>query len=332
MHGAGELELIAAIAARLPAGGPRVLAGVGDDAAVVHARPISLTSVDAIVEGVHFQLGEGSLSHADVGFKGLASALSDLAAMGVQPGEAYLVLGAPSGLTQAQALSVIDGVLELASEAGVSVLGGDVVRSPALSLCVTVVGWTDSAESPVYRSGAAPGDIVGVTGALGLAGVGLAEMAGETALGEPLAAAALARSRRPRPRLREGAALARAGARAMIDLSDGLATDAAHLGRASGVLLEIDLSLLPLGEGVQQAASQLSSEPWRIAASAGEDYELCFCAAPAERSRIERALREAGGAQVSWIGEALPASAGGPGARFMSEAGEVRMQGYEHRW
>jgi thiamine-monophosphate kinase len=333
MHGGGELALIEAIARRLPAGGPRVVAGIGDDAAVVlNAHPISLTSVDAIVEGVHFQLGKGWLSHADVGFKGLASALSDLAAMGVQPGEAYLVLGAPGGLEQAQALSVIDGVLELASEVGVSVLGGDVVRSPALSLCVTVVGWTDSTESPVYRSGAAPGDIVGVTGALGLAGVGLAEMAGETTLGEPLAAAALARVRRPRPRLREGTALARAGARAMIDLSDGLATDAGHLGRASGVLLEIDLSLLPLGEGVRQAASQLASEPWRLAASAGEDYELCFCAAPAERLRIERALREAGDAQVSWIGEALPASAGDAGARFMSEAGEVRMQGYEHRW
>jgi thiamine-monophosphate kinase len=255
MHGGGELALIEAIARRLPAGGQRVVAGVGDDAAVVNARAVSVTSIDAIVEGVHFRLGEGRFSHEDVGFKGLASALSDLAAMGVEPGEAYLALGAPAGLTQAQALAVIDGVLDLAAETGVSVLGGDVVGSPALNICVTVVGWADSAASPVYRSGAVAGDLVGVTGALGLAGVGLAQMAGETTLAEQLAAAALARARRPSPRLREGVALAKAGARAMIDLSDGLATDAAHLGRASGVQLEIDLSLLPLGEGVEEAAS-----------------------------------------------------------------------------
>jgi thiamine-monophosphate kinase len=332
MHSGIEHALIEALAARLPPAGPRVLAGIGDDAAVVSAGEVCVTSVDAAVDGVHFRLGESERSHADAGFKALASALSDLAAMGVPAGEAYLVLGAPPGLSQPQALAVIDGVSELALETGVSVLGGDVVASPALSLCVTVVGWASSPAEVVYRSGAGIGDLVGVTGALGGAGAGLAVMAGDVRLREPHAEAVLRRARRPRPRLLEGTTLSRAGVTAMIDLSDGLASDGCHLGAASGVQLEIDLSLLPLDIGVEQVAQQLCVEPWRLAASAGEDYELCFCAPPSKRAEIERALLEGCKANVTWIGTASPAADGGAGARFMSGATEVQMRGYEHRW
>lgn len=327
-----ELSLIQALVRRLSACGPRVLTGAGDDAAVVLARPVSFTSVDAVVEEVHFRLGEGRFSHADVGFKALASALSDMAAMGVQAGEAYIVLGASPGLTQDQALSLIDGVCEMAAETAVCVAGGDVVRSPVLSLCVTVVGWADSAQSAVYRSGAVAGDLVGVTGTLGGAAAGVALMDGRISLPQELAAHVLSRARRPQPRLAQGLALAGAGARAMIDLSDGLATDAGHIGRASGLTLEIDLSLLPLDAGVEQAAAQLDLEPWRLAAAGGEDYELCFCAAPERRTEIEQALDEAGEVSVSWIGEVLAAGEAGPGARFRSEAGPVQMSGFEHRW
>jgi thiamine monophosphate kinase len=98
------------------------------------------------------------------------------------------------------------------------------------------------------------------------------------------------------------------------------------------VRLEIDVSALPLDLGVEQAAAQLSIEPWRLASSAGEDYELCFCASPDKRGEIEQALSEASKASVSWIGRALPAPDGEAGARFMSEAAEVQVRGYEHRW
>jgi thiamine-monophosphate kinase len=332
MHGGGELSLIQALARRLPSLGPRVVVGIGDDAAVVLAERVSVTSVDAAVENVHFRLTEGCFSYSDAGYKALASALSDLAAMGVAAGEAYLVLGASPGLSETQALAVIDGVCELASQFDVSVIGGDVVSSPVLSLCVTVVGWANSPTSPVLRSGAAAGDLVGVTGALGGAGAGLALMDGKVRLEQDAAAHVLMRARRPQPRLNEGLALRRAGARAMIDLSDGLASDAAHLGRASGLMLEIDLSLLPLDLGVEQAAAQLGLEPWRLAAGCGEDYELCFCAAPAERANIERSLAATGEVGVRWIGEAQRAGQAQPGARFRSEAGLVQMQGFEHRW
>ncbi len=336
MPAAHELSLIEALAARLPAAGPQVIAGPGDDAAVISGRPVCVTSVDGIVEGVHFELapaaGPHAYTHADVGFKALGSALSDLAAMGVAAGEAYLTLCAPGGLTEADALAIVDGACELAAQTGTSIAGGDVVRGHTLGVFVTVVGWADSRSVPVYRSGAAPGDLVGVTGALGAAGAGLALMQGRAALGGEVAARALTRARRPRPRLAEGAALGAAGARAMIDISDGLATDAAHIGRASELTLEIDLSLLPIDRETVAVARELEIEPWRLAATAGEDYELCVCVAPAQRPAVERALAEAGGASITWVGEALDSGADAAGARFTLDGSTVPLEGFEHRW
>jgi thiamine-monophosphate kinase len=116
----------------------------------------------------------------------------------------------------------------------------------------------------------------------------------------------------------------------MIDISDGIATDAGHLARASEARLRVDVRALPLAEGLEEVCSALGEPPWRIAAAGGEDYELCFCAAPEDRAAIERALRELGQAQVSWIGEVLE---GAPGVELLAEGGQqVRLEGFEHRW
>jgi thiamine-monophosphate kinase len=302
---------------------------MGDDAAVVRARAVCVTSIDAMIDGVHFRLGDGWATPAEVGHRALAGALSDLAAMGADPGEAYLVLGLPAGFGSERALELVRAAAALAAQTGTAIAGGDVVSAPALTVSVTAVGWADDAATLVMRDGARPGDVIGVTGRLGAAGAALAVLEGRAAR-TPAAEAAIARARSPTPRLREGRALADAGVHAMIDLSDGLATDAGHLGRSSAVSLHVDLAALPIDSGVSEVAADLGVAPWELAAAGGEDYELCFCAAAADRSRVEAGVAELGEVQVSWVGEV---HAGEPGVRLSDERGDVvRIEGYEHRW
>ncbi len=303
--------------------------GPGDDAAVVAAAPLCVTSVDAMVEDVHFRLGEGLATPAEVGRRALAGALSDIAAMGARAGDAFIVLGLPEGFQEAAALELVRGAAALARSTGARILGGDIVGAPVLIVSVTVVGWAEDEHELVGRGGALAGDIVGVTGRLGGAAAGLALLRG-IARPSPLTLPALARARNPTPRLGEGRALAAAGARAMIDLSDGLATDAGHLGRAGGVELAIDLDRLPLDEGVAAVASALGLPANQLAATGGEDYELCFCIPPDRRAEAERAVEELGAVQVTWVGEVRE---GPPGATFSDARGRKGgLAGFEHTW
>jgi thiamine-monophosphate kinase len=288
-----------------------------------------VTSVDAMIDGVHFRLDDGWATPGEVGHRALAGALSDLAAMGADPGEAYVVLGLPRGFASEHALELVRAAAALAAQTGTVIAGGDVVRAPALTVSITAVGWADSAAELVTRDGARPGDLIGVTGRLGAAAAALAVLE-RRAAHTPAAERALARARSPTPRLREGRALAAAGVHAMIDLSDGLAGDAAQIGRASGVELHVDLAALPLDAGVSEVASDLGVAPWQLAAAGGEDYELCFCAPAAERAGVQAAVAELGDVQVSWVGEVR---AGAPGVTLSDERGDaVRIEGHEHRW
>ena len=297
----------------------------GDDAAVVAADALAVTSVDMMVEGVHFELAPGWASPADVGHRALAAALSDIAAMGSRAGEAYIALGLPARVTDDEVLELVDGAGELARRCGVTIAGGDIVAAPALTVCVTAVGWSSREVSPVTRAGARAGDIVGVTGRLGGPAGALELLAAGREPGPEL----LARLRRPEPRLAAGAAVAAAGAHAMIDVSDGLAADASLLGRASGVRLRIELERLPLLPAAADAAAALGRDGALLAAESGEEFELCICAAAADADAVAGAAADAGGPEVTWIGEVR---AGDGGADLAARDGTlVAARGYEHR-
>lgn len=324
----GEFELLAKLRERLPENAPRVKLGSGDDAAVTVPGGATATSVDAIVDGVHFRREEAGLEM--VGRKALATALSDLAAMGAGAGEAYVVLGAPPDFGEDEFLTLLDGILALASATGTTLAGGDVTRAPALTLAVTVVGHAATADAFVSRGGAQPGDILVLTGEIGGAAAGrllLDDPGLAKAVPEDTASRLRARQLDPTPRLSAGLALAAAGARAMIDLSDGLAGDAGHLADASGVALEIDAGALPLAKGIAEIAAAAGHDPLQLAVSGGEDYEL-LAALPAERlGDASTAIGEAAETTLTPIGRV----AAGEGVEIRLPGGEpLEAEGYDH--
>ena len=202
----------------------------------------------------------------------------------------------------------------LAAQEDTTIAGGDLVRAPALTIAVTVVGWAERAEDLVGRDGAQPGQVVVVTGDARRRG---APAWRSSTAGPRARRASCDAYLRPRPRLAMGRALAAAGATALIDLSDGLATDARHVARRSGVRLEVDLDALPLAPACARSRRSWACEPWELGAAGGEDFELCAClpaaAAPAGTTVV--------GTVVAGDGDVAFSAGGTP----------RRPRGYEHR-
>jgi thiamine-monophosphate kinase len=300
-----ELSLIESLTEALPKGGGRILRGIGDDAAVVSAMKRCVTTVDSIVEGVHFRLDDPDVSFEDIGRRAMAGALSDIAAMAADTGEAYIALGLPARVSEEQALELMLGAQSLAKETRTTICGGDVVASPALFVSVTIVGWAHVNQKLLGRDGALVGDHVAVTGPLGC------------------------RPKRPEPRLREARRLAANRAHALIDISDGIATDALHIAQASGVRVEIDLDALPIDERTERTAARMGVPAWEAAATAGEDYELCVCIGPKWIKRAGNSLRAATGCSLTVVGRVVE---GPPGLVLLHEGRERSLKGFEHRW
>ncbi len=223
-------------------------------------------------------------------------------------------------------LELAGGLADLAAEQRVVVAGGDVTAAPVLLVAVTVVGQGEPARL-VRRAGAAPGDLVVVTGELGGAAAGLAllehpELSG--ALAEPVAAALRRRQLEPVPRLAAGRALAAAGASAMIDLSDGLGADAGHLADAGGVGFAIALERVPIQGGVAEVAAAVGADSFDLAAAGGEDYELLATIAP-ERFEAAAQAVAATGVSLTTVGEVT----GGDSVRLSDRGADRPPAGFD---
>jgi thiamine-monophosphate kinase len=258
----GEWGVIAALAARMPAG-PLTSVGIGDDAAVVGTPSGSVVAaVDMLLEGRHFLLSWSSAY--DIGVKAAARSLADIAAMGAVPTALLVALAAPGTLPAQWALDLAGGLAFEAGRAGAGVVGGDTARADSVLLSVTALGDLGG-RPPVLRAGASPGDVVAVAGPLGHSAAGYALLtAGVTAYPELVAA-----HLRPAPAYDAGPEAAMLGATAMIDISDGLVADLGHVAAASGVWIDIDSSALALGDPLAKAAAAVTADTSRLSRTEG---------------------------------------------------------------
>jgi thiamine-monophosphate kinase len=331
LHQLGERALIERVRRRLPPPPAEVLLGIGDDAAAV-AWPggTLLLTTDTLIEDVHFRRKTTGLR--DLGAKALAVNVSDVAAMGGEPRYALLALALPPSIPLADVDDLYAGLAATAGRYGVALIGGDTCAHPErIVLTLTVVGRVEGA--PVSRRGARPGDAVLVTGSLGASAAGLAVLERGPGLVPPipdeLSAPVVTAHRVPVPRVAEGQVARAAGATAMIDLSDGLATDLGHIAAQSGVGAEVRLDALPVSLPTRRIAELFGVSAWRWAVGGGEDYELCFTAPPDAAAALARRVTAGTGTPVSVIGEIRPAAGG---VRFLDESGrEVKVgPGFEH--
>ena len=294
--------------------GSAVVRGIGDDCAIlkVTAGHQLLVTTDLCIENVHFR--RAWHPPASVGHRCLARGLSDIAAMGGDPLACFVSLGLPSRLSQQWVDGFLLGLARLAHQFGVPLAGGDISAAPVITADIVVTGQVPSGKA-VLRSGARPGDRIYVTGALG----------GSAAVLKRLYAGARVRPARPRrhfyplPRLDAGRWLRQKGlATAMIDLSDGLSVDLAHICQESRVAARIHAGAVPLARGADL----------ELALHGGDDYELLFTA-PAKTAVPSRIA----GAAIAEIGVILPASHRKPLVQVVDKSGRIRRLdpgGWEH--
>ena len=313
----GETELIRRLQGLLyePADGEPsgVVLGPGDDAAVLKVNPSSLlvSSCDMLIEGRHFDLAY--TTPRDLGYKALAVNISDVAAMGGNPRWAMVSLALSPETPLQFWEEFYRGMISLAREAGVALVGGDTTSSSITIVDVSIMGEADG-EELCYRSSASPGDLLAVTGVLGSSAAGLYWLQNspspelpERKEIEPLLCSHL----RPRPRYLEASQLRRVPVKAMIDLSDGLAAGVSGICSASRVGARVELSRLPCLEetGLLARSTGKSLEEWML--YGGEDYELLFTVAPEVNvSYLQDTVAGKTGAQVSIIGEIVDADRG----------------------
>lgn len=319
-------------AARLASAG--VVAGIGDDAAVVAgaAGRDWLLAMDTMVEEIHFL--PNTMEDEDVGYKALAANVSDIAAMGGEPRHALVSVSVPPTWGTERMQRLYDGLYACAERYGVTIVGGDTTASPRhLVVAVTLTGTVETGRA-LMRSGAAPGDIVFLTGPVGLSAGGLHGMlaAGEGGKrGAPRPPERLVRAhRRPAPSVRAGRLLVERGwGTSLNDVSDGLASEAWEIAEASGVRVALREAALPLSGELASYASDCAVDPLEWMLYGGEDYVLLGTAARSNEVEMRQAFREEG-IPLFVVGET---ESGPPGVDLLAGGGkrrELAKRGYNH--
>lgn len=315
----GEFELIARFFSDLGPQRPGVVRDVGDDCALLQLPPGHLlaTSIDTLVAGRHFL---SSIDPFDLGWRALASCVSDLAAAGAEPLWFTLALTLPEA--DAAWLERLAAGLRAGAEAwGLRLVGGDTTSGP-LTLSLQVMGAVPEGAA-LTRGGARPGDLVFVSGSPGEAAGALPLLGGASPAAHRQRL--LERYHRPQPRLALGAAL-RGVASAAVDVSDGLLADAGHIAERSGVALDLHWPALPLSPAL---AAEVGEDAARLLAlTGGDDYELCFTAPPQQRVRLGE-IAAGLGLALTCIGEVRA----GAGVRCLDASGQpipIQRAGYEH--
>lgn len=295
-----------------------LLLGIGDDAAAWTSLPgITLATADCMVEGVHFTLK--TTTWFDLGWKAMASSLSDIAAMGGLATFALVTLGLPSETEVEDVVSFYRGMNEIGRQYGVTITGGDTSHSETLFFSLTIIG---QAQGHIMeRSRAVPGDKIALTGCPGVAAAGWKLLQAHRQ-NETGAQALVQAFLKPIPRLAEGQFLLEAGVRAAIDISDGLAADLEHICRCSHTGASVRLEDIPLHPS---ARDLFGKEALELALGGGEDYELLFTAGP----EIMAALAKSARGKYTVIGEITDDN---PGTAVFMDAAGNEHRGFKGGW
>ncbi|GAC1348812.1 MAG: thiamine-phosphate kinase [Vulcanimicrobiaceae bacterium] len=319
-------DIVEAPASGSRAGPRKIVLGIGDDAAVWQPSRshLAVITTDALVDGVHFL--SGSMDPGAIGHRAMAANLSDIAAMGARPVLVTIALGVAAQTPQAWLVACYRGMDALARRHGARIVGGDIVRSPVLSLALTVVGEV-SATHLRRRAGGRPKDTVAVTGPLGASRAGLELQRRTLDVEAGARAAAEAAFALPEPRLREARFLAAsAHVHALMDLSDGLSTDLARLARASGCGATI--GAVPIHFAAEAVARAAGDDARAYALDGGEDFELLVTVAPRAFGYLAGRFAQRFGTALIPVGR-LDAD---PGVRISEPAGERELAaaGFDH--
>ncbi|RLB33023.1 MAG: thiamine-phosphate kinase [Deltaproteobacteria bacterium] len=326
----GEFQFIRSIAEGCHFSTQDLIRGIGDDCAVIgpYGERVLLVTTDQLLEGVHF-LG-GHVPHEQLGQKAVAVNLSDVAAMGGEPRHLFLSLAIPENSRVEELHAFYRGVKAMCRHYGVNLLGGDTSRSlGGLLINVTVIG-QGLEEEILYRDGARPGDRIYVTGTLGDSAGGLRLHTGRWQAEEPEASFLKAAHHRPVPFVEAGRFIARSrAATAMIDLSDGVASDLGHVCEASGVGARILYDNLPVSDELRKIAEANGEDAKSLALRGGEDYRLLFTV-PLERAQdFQVRFEREGPCEIFLIGTVTEE----PGIRVVRKGGEeepLSARGFDH--